>query len=102
LSSKYRILGQAKDADGSALVPWHFYYFPFTDVQKQGANHPSAKYDQRFSGAGANAWELTNYWKSEMDSGGSRGAGLDGHGITDDACAAYNAYNKSHGSTYTV
>jgi hypothetical protein len=92
LSSRFRILAQAKDKDGSPLVPWHFYYFPFTDVQNQGANHPSAKFDGRFPGTGANDWEKTNYWKSQIDSQGARGPGLAGHGITTEACDAYNAY----------
>jgi hypothetical protein len=90
VSAKCKIAGHAKDADGSMLVPWHFYYFPFTEVGKPG--HASSKYDSTVGGTSANAWEKTSYWKSEIDSHGSRGSGQDGHGITEDAVKAYNAY----------
>lgn len=102
ISSKYRITGQAKEADGSALVPWHFYYFPFKEVRDKGADHPSAKYDATFPGAGANAWEAAPYWQSEIASNGTRASGLEGHGITPEAVDAYNAYNKAKGYNLTV
>ena len=91
VSSKFTITGNAKDADGSMLVPWNFYYFPFTQVAQQGTSHPTYKYDQRF-GTKANEWEKTNYWKSEIRSNGQLGDGFDGHGITEQACKEYNEY----------
>lgn len=98
LESAFTIRGHAKDRDGSMLVPWHFYYFPFTKVA-EWADHPSKKYDGKFPGSGAFDWEKTNYWKSELDSNFQRGPGGDGHGIDEAACQAYNA---RCGTNYSV
>jgi hypothetical protein len=95
LSSKFTIRGKAKDADGTDLVPWHFYYFAFTRVVDWGTNHPSAKYQRRFGGQ-ANDWEKTSFWISEKTRGIS---GYDGHGITAEAC---NEKNARSGTNYTV
>ncbi len=95
LSSKFTIRGAAKDADGSPLVPWHFYYFAYTKVHQWGASHPAVKYQIRFGGS-AGDWEKTNFWQSEVTRGD---AGLDGHGITPEACAEKN---RRSGTKYTV
>src|SRR5256885_397858 len=44
VSAKLTCNANARERDGSILVPWHFYYFPYTSVAKDGANHPSRKW----------------------------------------------------------
>jgi hypothetical protein len=99
VSASFRIEGHSVDTDGSMLVPWHFFYFPFTDVVKQGQNHPSAKYDQQFSTT-ANAWERTSYWRSVIDSNNTRPGGRDGHAITEEFCDEINQFNEQNNIDY--
>ncbi|MHC4829884.1 MAG: hypothetical protein ACYTFT_05955, partial [Planctomycetota bacterium] len=70
VSSTFVIEGAAKDKDGSMLVPWHFFYFPFTEA----ANGPAKRWDEKF-GTKADAFETASFWKSEIESGGRTGGG---------------------------
>lgn len=87
VSSTFVIEGHARDKDGSKLVPWHFWYFPFTDVNDA---HPAKKWHDRFK-TGAFAFEKESFWKSEIASGGRTRGGFEGHTINQ---AAVDAYNK--------
>lgn len=92
VSAKLTITGNARDRDGSMLVPWNFFYFPFTKVHSDGAQHPSAKWQAKF-GDKANDWEKSSYWHSEIE---GRGSGQDGHGITKEYVDAYNKWAGSN------
>ncbi|HVY61678.1 MAG TPA: hypothetical protein VHF22_08495 [Planctomycetota bacterium] len=92
VSAKLSINGNARDLDGKMLIPWNFYYFPFTQVTDDGAQHPSAKWQAKFGG-GANDWEKSSYWKGQIE--GTGGAGHDGHGITKQFVDEYNKWAGS-------
>ncbi|MFC1705681.1 hypothetical protein ACFL59_02530 [Planctomycetota bacterium] len=89
ISSKMVVEGNAKDRDGSMLVPWHFYYFPFTKVNEEG--HPSKNWDKKFK-AGAFDFESKSYWRSEIDSRGAMRSGLKGHCISKEFVEEYNKH----------
>lgn len=90
VSATFVIEGQAVDADGSPLVPWHFYYFPFSQVESKGDDHPAAKFDAAF-GTQAYAWESESIFKSCIQWPGSAPATL-GHSVTQAQVDAYNEH----------
>lgn len=96
LSSRFVIEGNSRDADGSLIAPWHFYYFPYTDVVKQGSNHPAARYDQRF-GTKAYQWESSSFWKKVIETGNTGAGGQAGHAITPEYCDEINKWLKERG-----
>ena len=91
ISAKLTVEGNARDRDGKILVPWNFFYWPFTQVNDDGANHPSAKWQKAFGG-GANDWEKSSYWKSQID---GSGPGRSGHGITKQYVDDFNKWSGS-------
>jgi len=96
VSAKLSISGHAREPNGQPIVPWNFYYFPFKDVQEQGANHPSAKWQKKFGGK-ANDWERASYWKSRIEGGGT---GFGGHAITKEFVAEFNKWAGSEVVNY--
>lgn len=94
LSSSFVIQGHAKDSGNKPLVPWHFWYFPYSMVTDEGERHASAVFDRKF-GTHANAWERTSFWKSSIEQSGADD-GLLGHCTDQPAC---DAYNKKWGYT---
>lgn len=96
VSAKFTITGHAKDRDGKMLVPWNFYYFPFTGV---GPGHPAENWDKEFR-TKAFEFESASFFKSEIESGGRRRGGLDGHTINQEFLDAYNKFlGKEDGLT---
>jgi hypothetical protein len=88
VEAQLRIDGNARDGKDK-LVPWNFFYFPFTKVEEEGAEHPSAKWQKKFGGE-ANKWEKQSYWLGQIENKG--GAGKCGHGITKEYVEAYNRW----------
>lgn len=91
LSSKFKIAGHSRDADGSMLVPWHFYYWAYTGVESMGQGHPAAKWDKKFN-VGAYDWESVSYFKSAIDANNLNKGGLEGHSITGAFCNEVNEH----------
>ncbi len=97
VSAKLTITGNARDPQGKMVIPWHFFYFPFVNVDQDGANHPSAKFQKKFGGQ-ANDWEKTSYWKGVVSGTGK--SGTHGHSITKAACTEYNNWSGRNVVTF--
>ncbi len=79
-------VGFARDTDGSPLIPWNFWYFPYSNKQKDTAwgsdvMSPLRRYMEAFDVTNALAWELEHHG----DPDGTRQS-WEGH--CDDAAAA--------------
>lgn len=59
--------GTARQADGSPLIPWNFWYFPFADSAKDRSAwggtelQPIQKYERAFGETGVLAWEIQHH-----------------------------------------
>lgn len=59
--------GTARQADGSPLIPWNFWYFPFGDSTKEKSAwagtvlQPLQKYERAFGKTGVLDWEIEHH-----------------------------------------
>jgi hypothetical protein len=59
--------GTARQADGTPLIPWNFWYFPFADARKDKSAwggttlQPLQKYERAFGETGVLAWEQEHH-----------------------------------------
>lgn len=80
LKATFTDFGVARDRDGSALIPWNFWFFPYAQDQKERsawggtALQPLQKYEKAFDNPGALAWEREKH----ADPHGTAGP-ADGH-----------------------